>query len=141
MFFIQDHVYELLNTIDACQCFFDIVSIYNIFIFIHKSGKTLESNTASADNLTSCHSSLLFFIHSATMLFILPAPYCRLRSLSSPPPASFCSLCQVFFIIIIKVAPLALCIMYILLYFSVIRVSCALICTDNVGISKHLTLL
>lgn len=30
----QDHVYELLNTIDACQCFFDIVSI-NVAILSH----------------------------------------------------------------------------------------------------------
>ena len=26
----QDHVYELLNTIDACQCFLDIVSAYGL---------------------------------------------------------------------------------------------------------------
>uniref|UniRef100_A0A8D3CE28 Nck-associated protein 1-like n=1 Tax=Scophthalmus maximus TaxID=52904 RepID=A0A8D3CE28_SCOMX len=30
----RDHVYELLNTIDACQCFFDIVSIYYV---LHRS--------------------------------------------------------------------------------------------------------
>lgn len=29
----QDHVYELLNTIDACQCHFDIVRFFAILLY------------------------------------------------------------------------------------------------------------
>lgn len=39
LFFIQDHVYELLNTIDACQCFFDIVSIGQKNVLLHMKHK------------------------------------------------------------------------------------------------------
>lgn len=34
LFSFQDHVYELLNTIDACQCYFDIVSAYFFCCFV-----------------------------------------------------------------------------------------------------------
>lgn len=32
-FYPQDHVYELLNTIDACQCHFDIVRFFAILFY------------------------------------------------------------------------------------------------------------
>ena len=32
-FYLQDHVYELLNTIDACQCHFDIVRFFAILFY------------------------------------------------------------------------------------------------------------
>lgn len=96
LFFTQDHVYELLNTIDACQCFFDIVSFYCGGCDSLKSAKALKSYPTSADNPTRSHSHTLFILLLCRLL--LPAPSYRLCFLS--PTLLLFSL-SVFFIIII----------------------------------------
>lgn len=40
-FYPQDHVYELLNTIDACQCHFDIVRFFVILFYLQSHRKGL----------------------------------------------------------------------------------------------------
>ena len=110
---IQDHVYELLNTIDACQCFFDIVSIY----------WSLTQHLLMIQSLTVLLLSLLWCLLLQYVLHVPHRPNLLLFSLSG-----------FFFIIIINLAPPPFCIMYILLFISVSSVSWHLIHTLDVGI-------
>ena len=47
-FYPQDHVYELLNTIDACQCHFDIVRFFAI-LFYPRAMEMVSVGTVSGE--------------------------------------------------------------------------------------------
>lgn len=79
-FSIQDHVYELLNTIDACQCFFDIVSIHCVgSVSVAQSSccyvfALVTSHSDTADTTVSYSYTLQpdYTLHN--MLLFLPTP-------------------------------------------------------------------